>query len=99
MLRNDLIIKLSEQDNDCVTVDVNGILIDVESVAYDRGNVVLVLDPEELRATLQQVASGRSPDSGGIQTWSSGGTPVHRRSGGRWLLSLKTTSAGGRCGR
>ncbi|MFI5493223.1 hypothetical protein [Actinoplanes sp. NPDC051859] len=59
MLRNDLIIKLSEQDNDCVTVDVNGILIDVEAVAHDRGNVVLVLDREELRATLRQVASGK----------------------------------------
>ncbi|MEV6600615.1 hypothetical protein AB0M36_27760 [Actinoplanes sp. NPDC051346] len=64
MLRNDLIIKLSEQDNECVTVDVNGILVDVDSVAQDRGNIVLVLDPEELRATLTQVASGKPDPSG-----------------------------------
>jgi hypothetical protein len=59
MLRNDLIVSLSEKDNDAVTVNVNGILIDVDSVSYDRESIVLVLDPEDLRSTLTQVASGR----------------------------------------
>lgn len=59
MLRNDLINLLGERDNDTVTVDIGGILVDVDSVATDRGNIVLVLDPEDLRGTLEQVACGR----------------------------------------
>lgn len=55
MLRNDLIIQLSQFDNDGVTVDVKGILIDVEAVTTDRGSVVLVLNPEDLRSTLDHV--------------------------------------------
>ncbi|GGQ42572.1 hypothetical protein [Couchioplanes azureus] len=65
MPRNDLIIKLSEEDNDCVTVDVDGILIDVDSVARDRGNIVLVLDPDELQATLRQRSGGEASGGGG----------------------------------
>jgi hypothetical protein len=54
MLRNDLIVKLSEKDNDSVAVTINGVLVDVESVATDRGCIVLVLDPDELQAALSQ---------------------------------------------
>ena len=56
MLRNDLITLLGEQDNDPVTVDVGGILVDVAAVTADRGSVVIVCDPEDLRATLDQLA-------------------------------------------
>lgn len=56
MLRNDLITKLSEQDNDAVMVNVNGYLIDVDSVASVRGRLALILDPEDLQATLTQLA-------------------------------------------
>lgn len=51
MLRNDLINYLAQLDNDTVTVNVDGNLIDVDSVAYDRGNIVLILDPEGLQST------------------------------------------------
>lgn len=64
MLRNDLINLLAERDNDAVTVDVGGILIDIDAVSYDRGNIVLVLDPEELQGTLEQTAG----ESRGIPT-------------------------------
>jgi hypothetical protein len=59
MLRNNLITLLAESDNDTVAVNVNGILIDVDSAAHYRGNIVLVLDPEDLRSTLKQVATGK----------------------------------------
>lgn len=58
MLRNDLITLLGEQDNDAVTVDVGGILVDVDAVRNDRGSIVLLLDQEDLRNVLAQVASG-----------------------------------------
>jgi hypothetical protein len=54
MLRNDLITMLSQHDNDHVTVDVGGILVDVDSVSTDRGSIVLKLDPEELTAVIQK---------------------------------------------
>lgn len=60
MLRNDLINYLVEQDNDTVTVSLNGLLVDVESVSHARGQIVLILDPEDMRGTLQQIASGNS---------------------------------------
>jgi hypothetical protein len=59
MLRNDLITQLSRQDNDPVSVDVNGILIDVERVTVARDDIVIVLNPEDLFDTLQKLASGR----------------------------------------
>jgi len=57
MLRNDLIILLSQRDNDTVTVDVNGILIDVDAVTFDRGTIVIVLNAEDLSETLRKTAS------------------------------------------
>jgi len=56
MLRNDLVTYLGEQSNDTVTVDINGILIDVDSVtlATDRGSIVLALDPDDLRSSLER---------------------------------------------
>lgn len=59
MLRNDLISLLAEKDNDTTTVSVNGILIDIEAVSTERGAIVLILDPEDLQCTLDQVAAGR----------------------------------------
>lgn len=59
MLRNDLITQLSQFDNDSVTVDVKGILIDVESVTTDRGSVVLVLNPDDLCSTLDHATDSR----------------------------------------
>lgn len=48
MLRNDLIILLSQGDNDPVTVDVNGSRLEVAAVKADRGGVVIVLDTGDL---------------------------------------------------
>ena len=59
MLRNDLITNLSQHDNDTVTVNVNGILIDVDTVTNARDSIVLVLDPEDLRSVLSKVADGK----------------------------------------
>lgn len=56
MLRNDLITKLSEFDNDCVTVDVAGTMVDVVSARRDRDGIVLVPDPDELRDALDRHA-------------------------------------------
>jgi hypothetical protein len=61
MLRNDLITQLSRQDNDPVSVDVNGILIDVERVTVARDDIVIVLNPEDLSDTLRKLASGQLP--------------------------------------
>jgi hypothetical protein len=61
VLRNDFITHLSQADNDNVVVDVNGILIDVEAVTTDRGNVVVVLNQEDLTDTLRKIADGRAP--------------------------------------
>jgi hypothetical protein len=47
-------------ENDSVAVDVNGLLIDVEAVATDRGMVVFVLNQEDLYDLLTKVADGRS---------------------------------------
>jgi len=73
MLRNDLIVLLSQRDNDTVTVDVNGILIDVDAVTVDRGAIVIVLNAEDLSETLQKTASGHlSPER------TESGTSAHR---------------------
>lgn len=61
MLRNDFITHLSRADNDSVVVDINGFLIDVEGVKTERGSVVVVLNEEDLRETLQKIADGRMP--------------------------------------
>lgn len=61
MLRNDLISLLGEKDNDAVTVDVNGILIDVTAVRTGRGSIMLVLDPEDLHDVLSTVAGDARP--------------------------------------
>jgi hypothetical protein len=51
MLRNDLITLLAQHDNDTVTVNVNGRLIDVQTVTTENGSIVIILDadgsPEE----------------------------------------------------
>ena len=59
--RNDFITQLSQVDNDCVVVEINGVLIDVEEVRSDRGSVVAVLNPEDLADVLQKIADGRRP--------------------------------------
>ena len=59
MLRNHLITLLSQSDNNTVTADVNGILIDVDAVTADRGAIVIVLNTEDLSETLREIASGR----------------------------------------
>lgn len=61
MLRNDLINLVAERDNDPVAVSVNGTLIDVDSVGYQGGRLVLVLDPDGLRDVLRQIAP-RGPE-------------------------------------
>ena len=61
MLRNDLIVQLSGTgDNDTVTVDINGTLIDIEAVKSDRG-IVIVLNGEDLADVLGKIASGKQP--------------------------------------
>lgn len=57
MLRNDLIILMSEHDNDPVTVDLGGVLIDVESVGVDRAGIVLRLNRDDLRDVLRRDVS------------------------------------------
>jgi hypothetical protein len=58
VLRNDLIIHLAQRDNDPVSVSLNGFLVDVDSVAYTRGQIALKLDPDEMRAVLRQLTGG-----------------------------------------
>lgn len=48
MLRDDLINLLAQHDNDTVTVKVNGYLVDVVSVAMEKGSIAIVLDLEVL---------------------------------------------------
>lgn len=60
MLRNDLINLLAEKDNDNVAACIGGLLIDVDGVTVQRGNIVLVLTPEDLSDALRRAAS-RSP--------------------------------------
>ena len=43
MLRNDLIILLSQKDNDTVTVNVNGALIDIAAVCEADGCIAILL--------------------------------------------------------
>jgi hypothetical protein len=78
VLRNDLITLLAQRNNDTVAVDVNGILIDVDAVTADRGNVVLTLNPEDLSDTVRQIASGRLPLQGAdVATTHIDGTGPH----------------------
>lgn len=57
MLRNDLITLLAEaEDNNAVTVSVNGALVDVDSVSAQDGSIVLLLDLEDLQDTLKRWA-------------------------------------------
>ena len=56
MLRNDLIVLLSQKDNDTVTVDVNGTAIDIEAVTDTQGGIALVPHPDDLRVALTRVA-------------------------------------------
>ena len=58
-MRNSLVTLASEYDNNPVAVSLEGFLIEVVSVAEQRGQIVLNLDPEELRATLRQITPGR----------------------------------------
>ena len=60
MLRNDLITLLSQKDNDTVTVDVGGTLVDIEAVADARGGIALILQPDDLQDTLTRIAAGTS---------------------------------------
>jgi hypothetical protein len=61
MLRNDLIVLLSQQDNDTVTVDINGTPIDIEAVTNTPGGIgiALVLQPDDLQNALQRVVCAR----------------------------------------
>lgn len=58
MLRNELIVLLSQHDNDAVTVNVDGVLIDVEAVTVDRGSIVLELDQEDVHSVVRRGPSG-----------------------------------------
>jgi hypothetical protein len=66
MLRNYLITNLSQHDNDTVTVSVNGILIDVDSVTSDRGGIVLILDPRDEQSVLRQVAENGNGETADV---------------------------------
>jgi hypothetical protein len=55
MLRNDLIVLLSQKDNDTVTVDVNGTHVDIDAVVDAPGGIALILQPEDLRDALSRV--------------------------------------------
>ena len=44
---------LSQHDNDPVTADVNGIMIDLEDVTVDRGSIVLILNQEDITSVLR----------------------------------------------
>lgn len=58
MLRNYLIALLAEKDNDTVTVNVSGILVDIDGVTVDRGCIVLDLNPEDVQNVVHQMVSG-----------------------------------------
>lgn len=62
MLRNDLITRLSDHDNDTVVVRIGDILVDVESVNGDGGGIVLVLDPDELQVAFDLGVRGTSTE-------------------------------------
>lgn len=55
MLRNHLIALLAEKDNDTVTVNVGGILIDIDGVTDDRGCIVLNLDSDDVQNVLHRM--------------------------------------------
>lgn len=60
MLRNDLIDLLSRWDYETVAVNVNNVLLDIETVVPDRDGLAIVLNSEDLLDTLRGVASGRA---------------------------------------
>ena len=60
MLRNELITYLGEKDNDPVSVSIEGFMVDIASLAKVGKHIVLILDPDELRDTLKQIAAGDS---------------------------------------
>jgi hypothetical protein len=49
-----------------VTVSVNGILIDVDSVTSDRGGIVLILDPRDEQSVLRQVAENGNGETADV---------------------------------
>ncbi|WIM97718.1 hypothetical protein ACTOB_001266 [Actinoplanes oblitus] len=53
---------MSTFDNDTVTVDVNGILVDVTGATSDRGSIVVKLDPEELTSAIKHHAGQPDKD-------------------------------------
>jgi hypothetical protein len=53
LLRNDLVAMLCKHDNDPVTADVNGIMIDVEEVTVDRDSIVLILNRDDTASALR----------------------------------------------
>jgi hypothetical protein len=59
MLRNDLIVLLSQKDNDTVTVEINGTFIDIDAVVDAPGGIALILQPEDLRDALSRVPCAR----------------------------------------
>lgn len=52
MLRNALIIGLSDHDNEPVVVKIAGLLVDVDAVTDEGECIALVLNPGELRKAL-----------------------------------------------
>lgn len=59
MLRNELINDVTEYHNDTVTVDVNGIAVDIVAATRRGGGIVLLLDQEGLKRALESVVIGR----------------------------------------
>ena len=57
MLRNDLIVLLSQKDNDTVTVHINGVPVDIDAVVDAHGGIALILQPDDLRDALSRVPS------------------------------------------
>ena len=55
MLRNELFNQASQYNNDPVVIELNGTHVDIETVKYERGCVVLVLSPEDLHVAVTQV--------------------------------------------
>ncbi len=62
MLRNALMVQLSEHDNDNVTVDVDGYEVDTVTVqrSSEHGGIIIVLDPGELEKALGRVPRDRT---------------------------------------
>ena len=72
MLRNDLITLLSEQDNNAITVSLDGVQVDVDSVATQAGSIVLVLDR---RSYATRSGTSATPGSASNSGTSLSGTP------------------------